>query len=32
VEFSLELKKAVDITEILGGDYESQWWVDTDYL
>ncbi|POM76710.1 Pectinesterase [Phytophthora palmivora] len=32
VEFSLELKKAVDITEILGEDYESEWWVDTDYL
>ncbi|ETM00545.1 hypothetical protein L917_02738 [Phytophthora nicotianae] len=32
VEFSLELKKAVDITEILGEDYESEWWVDPTYL
>ncbi|KAF1791741.1 Pectinesterase, Asp active site [Phytophthora cactorum] len=32
VEFSLELKKAVDITEILGEDYESEWWVNSEYL
>ncbi|KAE9063005.1 hypothetical protein PF005_g29911 [Phytophthora fragariae] len=32
VEFSLELKKPVPITEILGEDFESEWWVDTDYL
>ncbi|KAG6951459.1 hypothetical protein JG688_00013724 [Phytophthora aleatoria] len=32
VEFSLELKKAVSITEILGEDYESEWWVNSDYL
>ncbi|KAL3664444.1 hypothetical protein V7S43_010765 [Phytophthora oleae] len=32
VEFSLELKKAVDITAILGEDYESEWWVDAAYL
>ncbi|KAG7383028.1 hypothetical protein PHYPSEUDO_004076 [Phytophthora pseudosyringae] len=32
VEFSLELKRAVDITTILGEDYASEWWVDTAYL
>ncbi|KAG1687861.1 hypothetical protein DVH05_004591 [Phytophthora capsici] len=32
VDFSLELKKAVDMTTILGEDYESQWWVDEAYL
>ncbi|KAL4092711.1 hypothetical protein PRIC1_011702 [Phytophthora ramorum] len=32
VEFSLELQKAVPITDILGEDFETEWWVDTDFL
>ncbi|GMF24298.1 unnamed protein product [Phytophthora lilii] len=32
VEFSEELRKAVAITDILGEEYETEWWVDTDYL
>ncbi|ETI31471.1 hypothetical protein F441_21443 [Phytophthora nicotianae CJ01A1] len=32
VAYSGQLDAAVDITEILGDDYELQWWVDTKFL
>ncbi|KAF4043092.1 Pectinesterase [Phytophthora infestans] len=32
VSFSGQLNKAVTISDILGENYESEWWVDTKYL
>ncbi|KAF4315018.1 hypothetical protein BBO99_00009677 [Phytophthora kernoviae] len=32
VDFSGQRKKALGIDRILGEDYDTEWWVDTDYL
>ncbi|KAG3100627.1 hypothetical protein PI124_g10424 [Phytophthora idaei] len=32
VSFSGQLEEFVAITDILGDDYESKWWIDTKFL